>query len=178
MDGQEEGLGIDRKGEKIMPEEKLPEWFEKDFFLHDQEQRSWDELEVGEEYETVPFTVTAERIAKYVEGTDDHNPVFCDEEAASKTRFGGIIAPPTIVVPIVFATTPPDIWIKMPGAINPGQKLEFGVPVRPGDTIRCRARLNDKYIKRGRKYAMGRMEILNQRDEMVCVWTGGLILPR
>jgi acyl dehydratase len=161
-----------------MPEEKLPEWFEKDFFLHDKQQRSWDQLEVGEEYETVPFTVTAERIAKYVEGTEDYNPVFCDEEAAKDSQFGGIIAPPTIVVPIVFATTPPDIWIKMPGAINPGQKLEFGVPVRPGDTIRCKARLTDKYIKRGRKYAMGRMQILNQRDEVVCVWTGGLILPR
>ena len=49
-----------------MPEEKLPEWFETDFFLHDKQQRSWDELEVGEEYETMPFTVTAERIAKYV----------------------------------------------------------------------------------------------------------------
>ena len=29
-----------------MIEEELPEWFEKDFFIHDQEQRSWDELEV------------------------------------------------------------------------------------------------------------------------------------
>ncbi len=82
-----------------MPEEKLPEWFERDFFLHDKQQRSWDELEVGEEYETMPFTVTAERIAKYVEGTEDYNPVFCDQEAAKDSQFGGIIAPPTIVVP-------------------------------------------------------------------------------
>ena len=161
-----------------MPEEELPEWFEKDFFVHEQEQRSWDELEVGEEYESVPFLVTKERILKYVEGTEDFNPVFCDEEAAKDSHFGGLIAPPTIVVPIVFATTPPDIWIKMPGAINPGQKLEFGVPVRPGDTIRCHAKLVDKYIKRGRRYAIGKMHIKNQRNEIVCVWTGGLILPR
>ena len=161
-----------------MTEEELPEWFEKDFFVHDQEQRSWDELEVGEEYETVPFTVTRERILKYAEGTEDLNPVFCDEEAARGSQFGGMIAPPTIVVPIVFATTPPQIWIKMPGAINPGQKLEFGVPVRPGDTLRCKARMMDKYVKRGRKYAIGMMRISNQNDETVCIWTGGLILPR
>lgn len=162
----------------IMPEEKLPEWFEKDFFVHEGEQRSWEELEVGEEYETVPFTVTRERILKYVEGTEDFNPVFHDEEAAGKSQFRGMIAPPTIIVPIVFATTPPDMWIKMPGAINPGQKLEFGVPVRPGDTITCKARLIDKYIKRGRKYAIAEGIIRNQRGETVCVWTGGLILPR
>jgi len=161
-----------------MPEEELPEWFEKDFFVHEQEQRSWDELEVGEEYESVPFLVTKERILKYAEGTEDFNPVFCDEEAAKDSHFGGLIAPPTIVVPIVFATTPPDIWIKMPGAINPGQKLEFGVPVRPGDTIWCHAKLSDKYLKRGRRYAIGKMYIKNQRGEIVCVWTGGLILPR
>ena len=161
-----------------MPEEELPAWFEKDFFAHEQQQRSWDELQVGEEYETVPFTVTRERIQKYVEGTEDFNPVFCDDEAAQKSHFAGIVAPPTIVVPIVFASTPPDIWIKMPGAINPGQKMEFGVPVRPGDSIKCRATLTDKYIKRGRKYAIGRMHITNQRDETVCIWSGGLILPR
>jgi len=161
-----------------MSEEKLPEWFEKDFFAHDQEQRSWGDLEVGEEYETVPFTVTRERIQKYVEGTEDYNPVFCDEKAAEESQFGGIIAPPTIVVPIVFATTPPNIWIKMPGAINPGQKLEFGVPVRPGDTIYCKAKMIDKYIKRNKKYTLAKIHIKNQKDETVCVWTGGLILPR
>jgi acyl dehydratase len=113
-----------------------------------------------------------------VEGTEDFNPVFCDDEAAEKSHFGGIVALPTIMVPIVFASTPPDIWIKMPGAINPGQKLEFGVPVRPGDSIKCKATLTDKYIKRGRKYTIGRMHITNQRDETVCIWSGGLILPR
>jgi len=161
-----------------MPQEKLPEWFEKDFFVHESEQRSWGELEVGEEYETAPFTVTRERILMYVEGTEDFNPVFCDEEAAEESQFEGMIAPPTIIVPIVFATTPPDIWIKMPGAINPGQKLEFGVPVRPGDTITYKAKLIDKYIKRDRKYAIAEGIVTNQRGETVCVWTGGLILPR
>lgn len=161
-----------------MGKEKLPQWFNKDFFVHEKDQRSWEELEVGETYETVPFTVTKERILKYVEGTEDYNPLFCDEEKAKNYQFGGIVAPPTIIVPIIFASIPPDMWIKMPGAVNPGQKIEFGVPVRPGDTVYCEIILIDKYIKREKKYAIARTVMTNQNNETVCIVTGGLILPR
>jgi len=159
-----------------MKQEKLPERFERDFFKHAQNQRTWDELEVGEVYETVPFEVTLERIHFYAEGTEDYNPFYFDEEAAKNSQFGGLIAPPTIVVPIVFAALPPDHWAKMPGAINPGQKLEFGVPVRPGDTIYCQSRLVDKALKRGKKYTLAEFIITNQKHELVCKWTGGLVL--
>ncbi|MBI9077369.1 MAG: MaoC family dehydratase N-terminal domain-containing protein [Desulfatibacillum sp.] len=159
-----------------MTPETLPERFEKDFFKHEKQQRSWEDLEVGEVYDTEPFEVTAERIRLYAEGTDDLNPLYFDEEAAKNSQFGGLIAPPTILTPIVFASVPPDNWIKMPGAINPGQKWEFGVPVRPGDTIVCSATLVDKILKRGKKYTLAEMIFTNQKKELVCKWTGGLVL--
>lgn len=159
-----------------MSNEKLPERFEKDFFKHEKSQRSWEELIVGEEYDTEPILVTAERIRMYAEGTEDYNPLFLDEMVAKESQFEGLIAPPTIVVPIVFASLPPDSWVKMPGAINPGQKLEYGVPVRPGDTIYCKAKLIDKYIKRNKKYTVANFMITNQNGELVCQWTGGLVL--
>jgi acyl dehydratase len=159
-----------------MTKEKLPERFEKDFFKHEQKQRSWNELIVGEEYDTIPFEVTPERIKLYAEGTEDNNPFYSDEEAAKNSQFGGLVAPPTILTPIVFASLPPDSWVKMPGAINPGQKWEFGVPVRPGDTISCNIRLADKFLKRNKKYALAEMIITNQKKELVCKWTGGLVL--
>ncbi len=159
-----------------MTPEKLPERFDKDFFKHEQKQRSWNDLEVGEVYDALPFEVTLERIQMYAEGTEDYNPFYFDEEAAKNSQFGGLIAPPTITVPILFAALPPDHWIKMPGAINPWQKFEFGVPVRPGDTIYCQSRLGDKYLKRGKKYAVSELIITNQRQEMVCRKTGALVL--
>ena len=159
-----------------MVQEKLPERFEKNFFKYEEKQRSWDDLEVGEVYNTEPFTVTLERIQLYAEGTEDYNPFYFDEEAAKNSQFGGLIAPPTIVVPIVFASLPPDHWAKMPGAINPGQRLEFGDPVRPGDTIYCQSKLIDKYLKRGKKYTVAEFFITNQKQEMVCRWIGGLVL--
>jgi acyl dehydratase len=64
----------------------------------------------------------------------------------------------------------------MPGVINPGQKLEFGVPVRPGDTVYCQSKLLDKILKRGKRYTVAEFLITNQRQELVCRWTGGLVL--
>lgn len=159
-----------------MTQEKLPERYEKDFFKHEQKQRTWNELEVGEVYNTEPFEVSLEKIQLYAEGTEDYNPFYYDEEVAKNSQFGGLIAPPTFVVPIVFAALPPDHWAKMPGAINPGQKLEFGVPVRPGDTVYCSTRLLDKILKRGKKYTIAEFLITNQKQELVCKWTGGLVL--
>lgn len=155
---------------------ELPKRFERDFFKHEKEQRSWDDLVVGETYDTEPFLVTEDRIKQYIEGTEDYNPIFTDQEVANKSQFEGLIAPPTIVVPIVFASMPPESWVKMPGAINPGQNLTFGVPVRAGDTISSQATLVDKYIKRDKKYAIAEFTIKNQNDELVCFWEGGLVL--
>lgn len=45
-----------------MVQEKLPERFEKNFFKYEEKQRSWDDLEVGEVYNTEPFTVTLEKV--------------------------------------------------------------------------------------------------------------------
>lgn len=159
-----------------MVEEKLPERFEKDIFVHEKKQRSWEDLVVGEIYDTVPFVVTEERIKMYIDGTEDFNPVYVDEKEAGVSQFGGLIAPPTIVVPIVFASLPTDSWVKMPGAINPGQTLELGVPVRAGDTLSCQSKLIDKFIKRNKKYAIVEFRITNQNGEFVCLWQGGLIL--
>lgn len=159
-----------------MTQEKLPERFEKDFFKHEEKQRSWNDLEVGEVYNTLPFEVTLERIQQYAEGTEDYNPFYFDEEAAKNSQFGGLIAPPTIVVPIMFAVTPPDCWVKMPGAINPGQEFELGVPVRPNDVIYCKMTMIDKYTKRGKRYASSEKIITNQKGELVCKWKGTLVL--
>jgi 3-hydroxybutyryl-CoA dehydratase len=156
--------------------EKLPKRFEKNFFLSEKKQRSWEELVVGEEYDTEPFVVTEERIKLYVEGTDDFNPMYCDKNVAERSHFKGLIAPPTFLVPVAFASLPPDNWVKMPGAINPGQELTFGVPIRPGDTLFTKMKLSDKYLKRGKRYAVADILIKNQKDEFVCSWKAALVL--
>ena len=54
-----------------------------------------------------------------------------------------------------------------------GKDIEFGVPVRPGDTVEVRATLHEVYKKTGRSGAMyflvTRLTMSNQRGEMLAV---------
>ena len=51
---------------------------------------------------TAPDPVNLPMIRHWVDAMDDHNPIYLDEEAASKTRHGGIVAPPAMLQTWVF----------------------------------------------------------------------------
>jgi acyl dehydratase len=44
-----------------------------------------------------PDDVNVPMIRHWVDALDDRNPVYLDEEVAAKSRFGGIVAPPTML---------------------------------------------------------------------------------
>ena len=44
-----------------------------------------------------PDPVNIPMIRHWVDALDDHNPIYLDEETASKTRHGGIVAPPAML---------------------------------------------------------------------------------
>lgn len=156
--------------------------FEYDFFKKSEEYQKWEDVDfdgVFEEERT--FTVEVEDITYYSEGVLDDNPLFNDEEAAKNGPFGGLIAHPIFITPIGFWITGdsgPGSWIRTPGAINPGQVVEFYEPIRPGDTIRIKSRFHDKWIKRGKRYLTFLSEYYNQKDQLVAKWWTTLILPR
>jgi len=71
--------------------------------------------------------------------------LYWDEEYAATTRWGGIVAPQDFN-PFgwpVGARRDPDGGFSQPGvpAINGGQSDEYGVPLRPGDWVTERSRL-------------------------------------
>ncbi|MEU0482131.1 MaoC family dehydratase N-terminal domain-containing protein [Streptosporangium sp. NPDC006013] len=102
--------------------------------------------------------------------TGDDNPLWSDEEYARRTRWGGVIAPPTFLYTI-------DSTIVAPGLrgvqwIYGGTRWENHVPVRPGDRITAKARLlkvEEKSGARARRLVVQTGEILyhNQREELV-----------
>ncbi|MFC1926190.1 MaoC family dehydratase N-terminal domain-containing protein [Chloroflexota bacterium] len=139
-----------------------------------------------------PEDVTIWGIRRYIAATEDPNPLWQDEEYAKKTRWGGVIAPPTFVevynpanrgyreiggeeqLGLVFPFPPPFGRTYMGG-----EEFEFFVPIRPGDTIHCNGVLGDIYEKRSSSGA-GTMvfiqqvkEYHNQKDELVArtKWT-------
>ena len=165
--------------EKYQKTEKQKE-FQFDFFVDQSKYEKWEDVVIGTEgFGERTFEVKKEDIEAYVECTMEENPVFKGEESAKKTPWGELIAPPMFITPVVFwiAGTGSGSWIRTPGAINPGQKIEFYEPIRVGDVIKIRSEAYDKYLKRGKRYLTYYSEFTNQRGELVAKWWGTLILP-
>ncbi|MFX1441891.1 MAG: MaoC family dehydratase [Promethearchaeota archaeon] len=165
--------------EKYQKTEKQRE-FQFDFFVDQSNYEKWEDVVIGTEgFGERTFEVKKEDVDAYVDCTMEENPVFKNEEFAKKTPWGGLIAPPMFITPVIFwiAGTGSGSWIRTPGAINPGQKIEFYEPIRVGDVITIRSEAYDKYLKRGKRYLTYYSEFTNQRGELVAKWWGTLILP-
>lgn len=161
---------------------KKQKTFEVDFFKKAEEYEKWEDVDFDGVYEIErTFEVEEEDIRSYSEGILDDNPLFNDKEAAGKGPFGGLISHPLFLTPVGFWLTGdsgPGSWVRTPGAINPGQTIEFYEPIRPGDTIRGKSRFFDKWIKRGKRYLTYETEFYNQKNQLVAKWWITLILPR
>ena len=98
---------------------------------------------IGETFRIEQWNHEASRdaIRHYAWGIGDDNPLYCDPDYAARTRWGGIIAPPTFLYGVfdaVVAPGLPDIqWIYS------GADWAFDEPVRRNDEITARAKLLD-----------------------------------
>ena len=78
-------------------------------------------------------TVRPEDIALFTEITGDRNPLHYDEEAATNSRFGGIIVQGGITSGLLNAVVAEDL--PGPGSVFLNVNWDFKAPVKPGDTI-------------------------------------------
>jgi acyl dehydratase len=77
--------------------------------------------------------VTARDIQLFTEISGDRNPLHYDEEAASATKFGGIVVQGGITSAILNAVVAEEL--PGPGSVFLQVNWSFKAPVRPGDTI-------------------------------------------
>lgn len=75
-------------------------------------------------------------VHSFAEVTGDRNPVHLDDEAASRTRFGGRVAHGMLSAGIVSAAIAGKL--PGPGSVYLSQTMKFTAPVRIGDTITAR----------------------------------------
>jgi acyl dehydratase len=99
-----------------------------------------------------PRTYEVERgaIRRFAEAIGDANPLFNREEEARKTRFGGMIAPPTFCRSMMAAF--PEVKIDIPGnrGLDGGSDWEYFAPIRPGDRITVQSKIADIRESEGR----------------------------
>jgi len=129
---------------------------------------------IGVESEPEVYEIEKGMIRRFVQAVDDPNPLWQDEEYAGKSRYGGIIAPPTFVLTIGFDELRQQVLESIPhgGILHGSTELECYQPVRAGDIISVTTKITN--IREWRDRKMGKTVFVtldvtykNQRQELV-----------
>jgi acyl dehydratase len=83
--------------------------------------------------------VEAEDIERFTAMTGDRNPLHYDLEAATRSRFGGIIVQGGVTTGLLNALVAEDL--PGPGSVFLNVNWDFRAPTRPGDVITARGEI-------------------------------------
>ena len=141
----------------------------------------YEDFQPGHVHESAGVTITRTMILDFAR-LYDPQPFHLDEIAAGESHFGGLIASGWQVAVLSFRMFAQS-GILAPGAMgSPGlDKLRWHLPVRPGDTIRMRSEVlsaRTSKTRDDRGYADLKMDVLNQKDEVVMSYLVTEILKR
>lgn len=140
-----------------------------------------DDLEPGMVFELGAVTVTRDEIVEFARRYDPQ-PIHVDEQAASASIYGGLISSGWLTVSLTMRRIVDGFLGQAESLGSPGvDEVRWLKPVRPGDTLSCRAEIVDvapSRSKPGRGVARVRYEAVNQRGEPVLRMTGLQMLAR
>lgn len=116
--------------------------------------------------------VTERDIELFTELTGDRNPLHYDEDAARRSRFGGLIVQGGVTSGLLNAVVAEDL--PGPGSVFLHVDWSFKAPVRPGDEITAEVELLD--VREDKPLSTLRTTITNQEGAIVLegtalVWT-------
>lgn len=124
--------------------------------------------------------VDASEIRRYALAVEDWNPLWVEDTYARKTRWGGIIAPPTFMHTCGGGTALTGVHVDgtddwPDGNLFAGSEYEFCVPIRVGDTISPRSRICNVIEKAGRfvgpiVFVTSETTYTNQKEELIGVY--------
>lgn len=123
-------------------------------------------MEVGDTA-TRTKTVTSRDIELFTEITGDRNPLHYDEEAATSTRFGGIIVQGGVTSGLLNAVVAEDL--PGPGSAFLHVDWRFTAPVRPGDTITAHVEVTE--VREDKPITTLACQVTNQDATQVLIGT-------
>lgn len=132
--------------------------------------RYYEDFDPGETFETRGITVTEAHVVAFAGLSGDFNPLHTDETAAAETPFGTRIAHGQLgMILAAGLINQTGIHAGTTLALLGYREWKFLKPVLFGDTLRVRVTIEDKREtkKADRGILMRRIELLNQRDELV-----------
>lgn len=128
----------------------------------------FDDVEVGQEWESLGRTVTETDVVTYAGLSGDFNPIHMDHEFAKTTAYGRPIAHGLLIWAIssgLGVLSPPMRTLAFVGV----REWHFRLPVFIGDTIRLKTRVLEKEERgRGRRASIAWQRcIINQEGKTV-----------
>jgi acyl dehydratase len=141
--------------------------------------RYFDDIAVGEEYESPGRTVTEADIVIFAGLSGDYNVLHTDAELMKRSSFGERIAHGllglTIQSGLLSRGMAPYALVAFAGL-----RWKFKAPIKIGDTIRVSARVSAKREtgKADRGLVVLERKVLNQRDEVVQEGETDLLVER
>lgn len=130
----------------------------------------YEDFEVGRKIETHGITVTEAHVVAFAGLSGDFNPLHTDETAAAATPFGTRIAHGQLgMILAAGLINQTGVHTGTTLALLGYREWNFLKPILFGDTIRVRVTIENKREtkKPDRGILMRKIEILNQRDEVV-----------
>ncbi len=130
----------------------------------------------------LPEAVYPSDVRRFVEATDDRNPLWLDDDYARSVGYKGRVVPPMLVIQLYRRANPEgsdsnQMW---PGLVlpegytdtrNAGAEIEWLEPVYIGDHLTLQNKMTDIYARQGRRalivYLVRECTIRNQRGEVV-----------
>ena len=109
---------------------------------------------IGIESEPVVLEVEKGHIRRFAEAVGDPNPLWNDEAGARKSRYGGLIAPPTFLRSVRYDRPQLPYDTPFTRILDGGSEWEYLQPIRAGDCITTVARIADVSERVGRLGAM------------------------
>jgi len=122
-----------------------------------------DGIEPGLDLGTRELVITPDWIEKYMGSIDARNPWYTDD-----SPFGGAIAPCAVFnyeMELFAGWHPPGISGRI---LNTGQTWEFRRPMRPGQRVILKGRVQDRYWKQGREYISMEARAYDEEGALLC----------
>lgn len=128
----------------------------------------YEDVEVGDHYETAGIVVDIAKIDRFAELTGDRFEIHMDDEAARRHGFRGRVAHGLLVLSLVDGLKN-QAQARFSAIASLGWNWAFAAPVEAGDTIHARIGVNAKRPTRhpARGILSLGFTVLNQRGETV-----------